>query len=212
MQKRENNASKPFLLKSIVHNFSLYNLTQKEHEALSYGLDYHIPTNSTRNNIKTELESFFQNLLYDLSDMPENEISKVKTKLRNICEKYCHVKVPYKHKNIISNWSNRKDIVILKQDKGRGVVIMDQSNYTDKCMSLLRSNQFKHIPNDPTKSLESKIKWTIRKIKSKLSEQEYKKLYPTGSWPGKFYGTAKIHKLPVNGGMNELPIRPKFQT
>ena len=103
MQKRENNVSKPFLLKSIVHNFSLYNLTQKEHEALSYGLDYHIPRNSNRNNIKTELESFFQNLLYDLSDMPENEISKVKTKLRNICEKYCHVKVPYKHKNIISN-------------------------------------------------------------------------------------------------------------
>ena len=161
MQKRENNVSKPFLLKSIVHNFSLYNLTQKEHEALSYGLDYHIPTNSNRNNIKTELESFFQNLLYDLSDMPENEISKVKTKLRNICEKYCHVKVPYKHKNIISNWSNRKDIVILKQDKGRGVVIMDQSNYTEKCVSLLSSNQIKHIPNDPTKSLESKVHLTI---------------------------------------------------
>ena len=85
---------------------------------------------------------------------------------------------------------------------------MDQSNYTDKCMSLLRSNQFKHIPNDPTKSLESKIKWTIRKIKSKLSEQEYKKLYPTGFCQGKFHGIAKIHKLPVNGGINELPIRP----
>ena len=103
VQKSENNASKPFLLKSIVHDFSSYNLTQKEHEALSYGLDYHIPTNSNRNNIKTELESFFQNLLYDLSDMPENEISKVKTKLRKTCKKYCHVKVPYKQRNIISN-------------------------------------------------------------------------------------------------------------
>ena len=59
----------------------MYNLTQEEHEALSYGLDHHIPTNINRSNIKTEFESFFQNLLYDLSDMPENEISKVKKKI-----------------------------------------------------------------------------------------------------------------------------------
>ena len=185
----------------------MYNLVQEEHEALSYGLDHHIPTNIDRNNIKTGFESFFQNLLYDLSDMQEKEISKVKTKIRNTCEKYCHVKVPYKQKKIISNLSNRKDIVILKQDKGRGAVIIDWSNYNQKCMSLLISNQFVHIANDPTKSLESKVQWTLRKIKSKLSEKEYKKLYPTGSYPGKFYGTAKIHKLSVNCGINDLPIR-----
>ena len=55
---------------------------------------------------------------------------------------------------------------------------------------------------------KKKIQRTIRKIKSKLYEQEeYKKLYPTGPCPGKFYGTTKIHKLPVNGSINELPIR-----
>ena len=75
-------------------------------------------------------------------------------------------------------------------------------------MSLLSSNQFKHIPNEPTKSLEPKVQRTIRKIKSKLSEQGYKKLHPTGSCPVKFYLITKIHKLPVNGGINELPIRP----
>ena len=97
---------------------------------------------------------------------------------------------------------------MLIEEKGKGVVIIDRSNYTETCMSLLSSNQFKHLPNVPIKSLETKVERTIRKIKSKLSAQEYKKLYPTRSWPGKFYGTAKIHKLPVNGGINELPIRP----
>ena len=85
---------------------------------------------------------------------------------------------------------------------------MDQGNYTEKCISLLSSNQFIHIPNDPIKSLKSKVKRTQWKIRSKLFEQEYKKLYPTGSCPGKFYGIAKIHKLSVNGGINELTIRP----
>ena len=82
-----------FCWKVNFHNFSLYNFTQEEHEALSYGLD-HILTNINRNNI-TEYESFFQNLLYDLSDMPDNEISKLKTKLRNTREKYYPGMVPY---------------------------------------------------------------------------------------------------------------------
>ena len=114
--------------------------------------------------------------------------------------------MPYKQRKIVSNLSNRKDIVILKQDKGRGVVIMNKKNYTDKCTSLLPSNQFAHIKNDPTKFLESKVQRTLRKIKSKLSEQYYKKLYSTKSCPSKLDGTAKIHKLSVNGGVNELPI------
>ena len=47
------------LLKSIAHNFSSNNLTQREHEAVSHGLDHHIPTNINRNKIKTEFESLF---------------------------------------------------------------------------------------------------------------------------------------------------------
>ena len=205
-QKKENKVSKPGLLKCIVYNFLSNNLTQGEHETSSYGLDHHIQTKINRNNIKTGFESFFQNLLYNLSDVPENEISKMKTKILNTFEKYCHVKVPYKQRKIISNLSNSKDIVILKQDKGRGVVIMDQRNYTENCMSSLSSNQFVHIMNDPKKSLESKVQRTLRKIKSKLSEQNYKKLYSTRFCPGKFHGTAKIHKLSVNGCINDLPI------
>ena len=40
------------------------------------------------------------------------------------------------------------------------------------------------LTNDPTETLESKVQQTLRKIKSKFTEQEYKKLYPTGSCPG----------------------------
>ena len=48
---------------------------------------------------------------------------------------------------------------------------------------------------DPTSKLENKVQRTLRKIKLKLPENIHKKLYPTGSAPGKFYGNAKIHKL-----------------
>ena len=47
----------------------------------------------------------------------------------------------------------------------------------------------------------------LRKIKPRLSEHEYKMLYPSGSSPGKFCDTAEIHKVPGNGNIEQLPIR-----
>ena len=37
---------------------------------------------------------------------------------------------------------SRTKIVALKQDKGRGVVIVDMTKYTEKCMSLLNTKHF----------------------------------------------------------------------
>ena len=73
---------------------------------------------------------------------------------------------------------------------------------------MLNTKQFKKLDNDPTKTTERKIQRMLRKIKPKLSEHEYKVLYPSGTSPGKFYGTAKIHKISRNGNMNQLLIRP----
>ena len=49
---------------------------------------------------------------------------------------------------------------------------------------------------------------TLRKIKQHLDENEYKRMYPTGSRPGLFYTTAKVHKLQSGEGLNELTMRP----
>ena len=48
----------------------------------------------------------------------------------------------------------------------------------------------------------------LRKIKPNLTDQEYKRLYPSGSAPGKFYGTAKLHKISINDDVDKLLIRP----
>ena len=142
------------------------------------------------------------------SHIPEVQLNQVKTKLRDACEKYCRIKITHKHRKTIENLSKRDDVIILKQDKGRGVVLMDKNKYTEKCMLLLNTKQFKKLDNDPTKTTEGKIQRMLRRIKPKLSEHEYKVLYPSGSSPGKFYGTAKIHKVPRNGNIDQLPIRP----
>ena len=99
---------KPSFAKCIVHDFSSYHLSDAE-----------ITANS--NTIVTELEFFFQNLLRDISNIPECELSKVKAKLRNTCEKYSKVKVPYKHRKIVLKLSKNETIISGVSDGVRGV-------------------------------------------------------------------------------------------
>ena len=48
---------------------------------------------------------------------------------------------------------------------------------------------------------------TLRKIKWKLPENVYEKLYPTGSCLGKFYGNAKVQK-PSTNNVVDLTLGP----
>ena len=144
----------------------------------------------------------------NLTHIPDNELTSLKTKLRSTCEKYSKINVPYKYKKVIDNLSKNKNIVILKQDKGSGVVILYTTKYTEKCMALLNTEHFKRLTTDPTAATERKIQKVLKKIKSKFSEQEYKRSYPIGSAPARFYGTAKLHKLKNDSTVDDLPIRP----
>ena len=85
---------------------------------------------------------------------------------------------------------------------------MNRSAYLEKCLTLLNTSQFNKLTKDPTHATERKIQRVVRRMKLKLPSNIYVKIYPTGSAPGKFYGTAKIHKLSPNDTINELPLRP----
>ena len=93
-QKCNKSTTQTELVRNIVYNFSSYALSHQELNALSYGLDHHIPTKANRNAVSTEFEHFFQNPLKDISNILESELEQIKTKLRNSCEKYCNLKVP----------------------------------------------------------------------------------------------------------------------
>ena len=66
--------------KNIIHNFSTYDLTKDEIQALSYGLHQHIPSNPERYKINTDFEYFYQNILNDISDLPQHQLDHIKTK------------------------------------------------------------------------------------------------------------------------------------
>ena len=104
--------------------------------------------------------------------------------------------------------SKNSNIIVLKQDKGRDVVIMNRTKYLDKCYTIfLDSNQFTRLDQDPTCYIENKFQRSRRKVKSTMIQNAYSKLYPSGSCPGKFYGTAKMYKL-LSNNVDDLPLHP----
>ena len=80
--------------------------------------------------------------------------------------------------------------------------------YIDKCWSILNTQQFQQLDISPTVANEYKIQCVLRKIKSKFTQQEHKRLYSTGSNAGKFYATTKLYKLPTFGTVDQLSLRP----
>ena len=85
---------------------------------------------------------------------------------------------------------------------------MEKKKYIEKFMKILNTKQSCKLQKDPTKTIEMKIQTAVRKIKKKLSPKEYLNIYPTESSLGKFYGTAKKHKLTPTETIDDLPIRP----
>ena len=78
--------------------------------------------------------------------------------------------VPYKHREKIRNLSNNQNIVTMKQDKGRDVVIIDRNKYFDKCLALLTSEQFVKLNQDSTATTERKIQRILRKNQTKIAK------------------------------------------
>ena len=70
----------------------------------------------------------------------------------------------------MDNLSKSKNIVILKQDKRRGFVILDK--YSKKMYDIIKYRSFQKVTTDPTAATERKRQKVLRKIKSKFSEQE----------------------------------------
>ena len=130
--------------------------------------------------------------------------------------KYCQIKGALKHahnprRNITKEEAQalaelRKDHsrVILTDDKRVALVVMDRDVYNNKAQKLLEDRgTYKEIKTDSTNKLKNKLVSLLKKIKAEggISDQLYKKMYPTGAVAPEFYGLPKIHK-------RDIPLKP----
>ena len=90
-----------------------------------------------------------------------------------------------------------KNIVILKPDKGNGVVVLDRTDYDLGILKIINdTSKFRPIKDDPTLLREGRLQRLLRKLKKDdhLDNVVYENIYPKGSQPARIYGLPKMHK------------------
>ena len=90
---------------------------------------------------------------------------------------------PKKHK-ILKGLKSNNNIVILKPDKGNGVVVMDRSNCNQGLQKIIRDHtKLKQLKEDQTLKREKMLQRLLRKLKDNghLDVKTYNNIYPKGS-------------------------------
>ena len=206
----------------VVHNFSSYNLSEDEHRILTLSLDHYVAGKDRGMRTKAEFERFYQSILNStehLNHLSERDRINLKAKFLETYNRYTSVRLPDDHVKVLNSLYRNKDIVILRQDKGRGVVILDKTLYVSKSEDFLNGTEFVELNEDPTKTFQGRVQRTLLEMKKCFSKQVYERIYPSSARPGLYYGLAKVHK--ISNQINEevgsidssnaarlLPLRP----
>ena len=121
-------------------------------------------------------------------------LKKARTPRQNITKEECKA---------IGELKKDNSRLILTADKWVVLVVMDKQDYVQKAKELLDQPTYRNITIDPTIKHKNKLVNILKAIKTEgeIDEALYKKLYPTGAGPSKFYGLPKIHK-------EGIPLRP----
>ncbi|XP_068739114.1 uncharacterized protein [Montipora capricornis] len=190
----------PFSPTETVTNLSSQNLTSEQLGILKYGLSHSICTPTIN---KTDVFSCFElihrTMVRNLIDGKQK--GKLVADLSHLAHSYVSSHQPsvadLRNFKILKELRKNKDIVILKPDKGNGVVVMDRIAYEQGIFTIISdTSKFKVIDNDPTLQREGKLQRFLRALKNKghLDKDTYERIYPVGSQPARFYGLPKMHK------------------
>ena len=127
----------------VISNIALkwsHTLSDKEIMVLNYELDQHIPypliTIPSTPNL-----SYFTKVFYAIIPIyPSKTWHMLKQNYEILAKNNYHfnypVKAPFKYKEVIKKLPNNNSKIILKKDKGRGVVITNRIAYLEKCLNI----------------------------------------------------------------------------
>ena len=212
LRNLKKNRSNPFTHEEVVKNCSTKNLSFEELNIPKFGLNHSLPPLKLRKtNVFVSFEMIHRLLREDLKN--DTDKPTLKAQLSHLANSYVYNYQPSrstltKHR-ILKKLRNDKEIVILRPDKGSGVVVLNRSDYEKSIKNLINDKtKFKELSEDVTIKRESKLQRFLRTLRNNkcLDKLEYEKIYPSGSSPAKIYGSPKMHK-PFDS--NSLPnFRP----
>ena len=186
--------------KKWVINLSSIPLTKEQENLLSHGPNFAISPK------KPPLGDYILNIEKACQSLDTNMAEELRSEAYRVLRKPHHPKPNLKKEEIIAlkHLKSDKSCMVLTADKGVALVVIDTVDYIKKAKEILEdTNTYRVIHTDPTSRLKNKLINILRRIKTATGMQDniYKKMYPTGASPPKFYGLPKIHK-------KNIPLRP----
>ena len=115
-----------------------------------------------------------------------------------------NVYLDFKKLKVTKNF--RKDVAILKPDKGNDVVLINNIDYYQSLEHLfIDKKKFKQIEKDPTMAQLSTLQNYLRSLlkQGELTEEQYKNLRPQNTRAGRAHTLPKMHKT--------FTVLPKFR-
>ena len=186
--------------KKWVINLSSIPLTKEQESLLSHGPNFAITPK------EPPLGEYILNIEKARQSLDTNMAEELRTEAYRVLRKPHHPKPNLKKEEIIAlkQLKADKNRMVLPADKGIALVVIDTVEYIKKAKEVLEdTNTYKAIQADPTSKLKNKLISILRRVKNATGLQDniYRKMYPTGASPPRFYGLPKIHK-------NNIPLRP----
>ena len=182
-----------------VKNLSDTPLTEAQTRLLAHGPNFAIiPRNLPIEEYVTSIEHACQKL-------KEGGADELRVEIKNILKKTQPTRsnITKEEFQAIRELKHDDNRIILTADKGVALVVLNKEEYIEKAEHLLNQQTYRKIKKDPTPKQKTKLIKLLKKIKAEggISEEKYKKMYPTGAGSPKFYGLPKIHK-------QDTPLRP----
>ena len=140
------------------------------------------------------MEKACQHLMQGKAEELRGEIKSLLKKKPNI---------PREEYQVLKQIKNDNTRMVLTADKGVSMVVVDKEEYIHKSEELLQQPNYKILQSGPTTKYKSKLISLLKSIKAEggMDENTYRRLYPTGAGPPKYYGLPKVHKP-------GMPLRP----
>ena len=212
LQNLSRHAIMPFNADETVINMSSHQLSPEQCDALKNGLTHSIcPPSIRKSDIYTCFELIHGSMLKKIVD--RGQTGKLQAALSLLASSYiASHRVSHNDRKllqVLKSLKRNKNIVILKPDKGNGVVILDRTVYDSSILNIISdSSKFKKLKDDPTLLREGQLQRFLRKLKKndEIENTIYDKIYRSGSQPARIYGLPKMHK--VQDDSSTPPFRP----
>ena len=182
-----------------VRNFLKTPLTEAQQHLLSHGPNFAI---TPREPPTLEYIAATEKVCNQLTQGKAEELrAEVKSLLRR--DHKAKPNIPKDEYQALREIKNDNTRQILTADKGVSMVVLDSEDYTAKSETLLHQSNYKVLKTDPTNKYKNKLIGLLKTIKAEggMDDITYKRLYPTGAVPPKYYGLPKVHKP-------GMPLRP----